>query len=175
MRTDKFEHNEIQMIQGNSNYSYPTYNNHCNNTNCIGYNTRDYNAPQGDRFIPCRSAAGNRRFEGMLDCSPVDMSISDTDSENSYNSKCSECAYKALIQENYNMFCMPDNRVLHFAQNPMNGNLNQQSNATSNSAMLPTSSDKLCNSLQVAYEKAKKTLDEKKSQDVGFLANQSVF
>jgi cell division cycle protein 20 (cofactor of APC complex) len=97
----------------------------------------------------------------MIDCSPVDMSISDTDSENSYNSKCSECAYKALIQENYNMFCMPNNRVLHFAQSSGIANNSPQPNGH-NSAMIQTSSDQLCNSIQVAYEKAKKTLDEKK-------------
>ena len=74
-----------------------------------------YSGTKGDRFIPCRTASGAKPTGG-LDCSPMDISISDSDSETSYNSKCAECAYKALIQENYNMSCMQDSRVLHFGK-----------------------------------------------------------
>jgi len=146
--------------QGNNSNSY--HFNYSNTPMQINQNKNNVNS-QGDRFIPCRNADETKQFEGMFDCSPVQMSISDTDSENSYNSKCCEYAYKTLIQENNNMLCMQDNRVLHFTTPSTSYTTMKQSCfGVNNTSTIQTQSQQLCNSIQVAYEKAKKTIDEKK-------------
>ena len=119
---------------------------------------------QGDRFIPCRGVAGSQAGTSVLDNSPMDMSISDSDSESSYNSKCSECAYKALIQENYNRTCLPDNRVLRFVPppTPLDSVLGSRHGRASEDPRNDGSSAGLCASLQATYKKAKETVDEKK-------------
>ncbi len=138
-----YPHRAFAPLQSYSNYLSPP-----------GYDAfaTKHACSQGDRFIPCRTASGSKTMGG-IDCSPMDISISDSDSENSYNSKCAECAYKALIQENYNMSCMQDNRVLHFGQLP-------QQDVSPASKAGPTG--ELCSTLNLAYQKAQQILDEKK-------------
>eukprot|EP00826_Nyctotherus_ovalis_P016269 TRINITY_DN1469_c0_g6_i2.p1 TRINITY_DN1469_c0_g6~~TRINITY_DN1469_c0_g6_i2.p1 ORF type:complete len:446 (-),score=115.43 TRINITY_DN1469_c0_g6_i2:77-1414(-) len=60
---------------------------------------KSYVTSRGDRFIPFRSFS-DTNCGNLIECSPMNLSISDSDNEASYNAKCSECAYKALIQEN---------------------------------------------------------------------------
>ena len=96
---------------------------------------------KGDRFIPCRT--GNEYAHGtILDYSPMDMNISDTDSEGSYNSKCSECAYKALIQESLSAE-IQDFRLFR-SKTAINSN------------------NELCNTLHEAYRKAQQIVESKK-------------
>ena len=107
---------------------------------------------RGDRFIPCRGVFDTKTPVGVLDCSPVDMNISGSDSEGSYNTKCSDCAYKALIHENFQMARMADSKVLHFS--------GDQAEPSSGSEL--SSTNKLCTSLSLAYQKAKETVEEYK-------------
>ncbi len=115
----------------------------------------------GDRFIPCRTASDSKNPAGLLDCSPIDMNISDSDSETSYNAKCSECAYKALIQENYQLSCMPDSRVLHFANNSSPRPV-AASHPVYQTAAAEPYGNRLCASLTRTYEKAHQTVEEYK-------------
>ena len=105
----------------------------------------------GDRFIPSRAPAENGTPAAILDCSPAEMSLSDTDSESSYRSKCSDCAYKALLHENYQLASVSRSKVLNFTQPTM-----------SQVKAAEPAGDKLCSSLNTAYLKAKETLDEYK-------------
>eukprot|EP00826_Nyctotherus_ovalis_P053716 TRINITY_DN7007_c0_g4_i1.p1 TRINITY_DN7007_c0_g4~~TRINITY_DN7007_c0_g4_i1.p1 ORF type:complete len:463 (-),score=118.20 TRINITY_DN7007_c0_g4_i1:147-1535(-) len=103
---------------------------------------------RGDRFIPSRTFTSGT----AIDYSPMDMNISDTDSEGSYNSKCSECAYKALIQENLSVE-IKDSRVLRFkgTRRKQNENYNTMN-----------SGKELCSTIYEAYVKAQHVVEQKK-------------
>jgi len=107
----------------------------------------------GDRFIPSRMAFEKNTPAGILDSSPAELSLSDTDSESSYRSKCSACAYKALLHENYHIGTSSNSKVLNFSQQTASS---QRKSNTINSE------DQLCSSISAAYSKAKETLDEYK-------------
>lgn len=144
-----YPHRAFAQLQPYSNYQPPS------TADFASFKKPDSSAPKGDRFIPCRAASGMKTIGG-IDCSPMDISISDSDSETSYNSKCAECAYKALIQENYNMSCMQDNRVLHFGKQ---GRCEDQM-TTAPEKTGPM--NELCSSLSLAYQKAQQIVGEKK-------------
>lgn len=116
-----------------------------------GYSNVESVLGKGDRFIPSRTSS---QFNNgtALDYSPMDMNISDTDSEGSYNSKCSECAYKALIQENLSVE-MKDSRVLKFksSRHKQKENYNTMN-----------SGKELCNTIYEAYKKAQHVVEQKK-------------
>ena len=104
---------------------------------------------RGDRFIPCRMLNGYSHGT-ILDYSPVDMNISDTDSEGSYNSKCSECAYKALIHENLSSE-IQDSRLLRFKVGKQN--IYENNNDVDKG---------LCETVYEAYRKAQQIVEQKK-------------
>jgi cell division cycle protein 20 (cofactor of APC complex) len=73
----------------------------------------------------------------------MNLSISDSDSESSYNAKCSECAYKALIQENLTID-MKESKVLKFKSKAEKATIG------------------LCSELKEAYMKAQHAIELKK-------------
>jgi len=111
---------------------------------------------QGDRFIPCRRANESTQAS-LIDCSPMEISISDSDSEGSYNSKCAECAYKALIQENLAISNCDSGKILNF-KNPSI----QKHNPYLNNHIGSQQNQELCGALHSAYVKAQELIEEKK-------------
>ena len=109
--------------------------------------------PKGDRFIPCRNTSANNQAN-LMDCSPMEISISDSDSEGSYNSKCSECAYKALIQENLSMGAIDSKKVLHFKNTELDQVYGYRHGIGP--------AGELCGALHAAYVRAQQVVDEKK-------------
>lgn len=103
---------------------------------------KSYSMTQGDRFIPFRSFS-NTNCGNLIECSPMNLSISDSDSEASYNTKCSECAYKALIQENLTID-VKESKVLKFR--------NKVERKTVG----------LCSELKETYIKAQHAIEQKK-------------
>lgn len=98
---------------------------------------------RGDRFIPLRSFS-DTNCGNLIECSPMNLSISDSDNEASYNAKCSECAYKALIQENL-CIDVKEARLLKFKEKA-------KGRATVG----------LCDELKEAYTKAQHIMEQKK-------------
>jgi len=107
----------------------------------INYETT-WTMSQGDRFIPFRSLLDSK-CGNLLECSPMNLSISDSDSETSYNVKCSECAYKALIQENLTID-MKESKVLKFRSKAEKKTIG------------------LCGELKEAYVKVQHAIEQKK-------------